>query len=231
MKKEQILKFLKLGIYTTLFLIAIEIVFMIPAVDEFFKGWVENSTGWVLWVVLCVLFFLQCNVLNIPAVSLLQISVHSGIEVLSWQFLLLVITAYMAGCILSYWLGRWFGSRAIKWVAGSQDDFDKWSDFINKKGKIWYLVSVVLPVFPDDILCIIAGSLKMNFGFYTLANLIGRSIGLVTMVVFLKYIGIASSSIPFMLIIWCIGLVAEIIGLIVIKRKIKRDGKKEEGSI
>ena len=231
MKKEQILKFLKLGIYTTLFLIAIEIVFMIPAVDEFFKGWVENSTGWVLWVVLWVLFFLQCNVLNIPAVSLLQISVHSGIEVLSWQFLLLVITAYMAGCILSYWLGRWFGSRAIKWVAGSQDDFDKWSDFINKKGKIWYLVSVVLPVFPDDILCIIAGSLKMNFGFYTLANLIGRSIGLVTMVVFLKYIGIASSSIPFMLIIWCIGLVAEIIGLIVIKRKIKRDGKKEEGSI
>ena len=222
MKREQIIKFLKLGIYTTLFLIAIEIVFLIPAVDNFFKGWVEKSTGWVLWLVLWILFFLQTNLIQIPAVSLLQISVHSGIEVLSWQYILLVMTAYMAGCILSYWLGRWFGSKAVKWVAGSEEDFDKWSKFINEKGKIWYLLSVLLPVFPDDILCIIAGSLKMDFGFYTLANLIGRSIGLVTMLVVLKYIGIASSSIPFMLIAWCVGLVAEIITLIVLNKNAKK---------
>ena len=222
MKKEQIIKFLKLGIYTTLFLIAIEIVFLIPAVDNFFKGWVEKSTGWVLWLVLWILFFLQTNLIQIPAVSLLQISVHSGIEVLSWQYILLVMSAYMGGCILSYWLGRWFGTKAIKWVSGSEEDFDKWSKFINEKGKIWYLLSVLLPVFPDDILCIIAGSLKMDFGFYTLANLIGRSIGLITMLVVLKYIGIASSSIPFMLIVWCVGLVAEIITLIVLNKNTKK---------
>ena len=222
MKKEQIIKFLKLGIYTTLFLIAIEIVFLIPAVDNFFKNWVQNSSGWVLWLVLWILFFLQTNLIQIPAVSLLQISVHSGIEVLSWQYILLVMSAYMGGCILSYWLGRWFGSKAVKWVAGSQEDFDKWSKFINEKGKIWYLLSVLLPVFPDDILCIIAGSLKMDFGFYTLANLIGRSIGLITMLVVLKYIGIASSSIPFMLIVWCVGLVAEIITLIVLNKNTKK---------
>ena len=222
MKKEQIIKFLKLGIYTTLFLIAIEIVFLIPAVNNFFKGWVQNSSGWVLWLVLWILFFLQTNLIQIPSVSLLQISVHSGIEVLSWQYILLVMSAYMSGCILSYWLGRWFGTRAIKWVAGSEEDFDKWSEFINRKGKIWYLLSVLLPVFPDDILCIIAGSLKMDFGFYTLANLIGRSIGLVTMLIVLKYIGIASSSIPFMLIAWCVGLVAEIITLIVLNKNVKK---------
>lgn len=222
MKKEQIIKFLKLGIYTTLFLIAIEIVFLIPAVDNFFKGWVEKSTGWVLWLVLWILFFLQTNLIQIPAVSLLQISVHSGIEVLSWQYILLVMSAYMGGCILSYWLGRWFGSKAVKWVAGSEEDFDKWSEFINRKGKWWYFITIVLPLLPDDILCLIAGSLKMDFGFYTLANLIGRSIGLITMLVVLKYIGIASSSTPFMLIVWCVGLVAEIITLIVLNKKCKK---------
>ena len=222
MKKEQIIKFLKLGIYTTLFLIAIEIVFLIPAVDNFFKGWVEKSTGWVLWLVLWVLFFLQTNLIQIPAVSLLQISVHSGIEVLSWQYILLVMSAYMSGCILSYWLGRWFGSKAVKWVAGGEEDFDKWSKFINEKGKIWYLMTVIFPLFPDDILCIIAGSLKMNFGFYTVANLIGRGIGLITMLVVLKYIGVASGSIPFMLIIWCVGLIAEIITLIVLNKNTKK---------
>lgn len=222
MKKEQIIKFLKLGIYTTLFLIAIEIVFLIPAVDNFFKGWVENSTGWVLWLVLWILFFLQTNLIQIPSVSLLQISVHSGIEVLSWQYILLVMSAYMSGCILSYWLGRWFGSKAVKWVAGSEEDFDKWSKFINEKGKWWYFITIVLPFFSDDLLCIIAGSLKMDFKFYTLANLIGRSIGLITMLVVLKYVGIASSSIPFMLIIWCVGLVAEIITLIVLNKNTKK---------
>lgn len=222
MKKEQIIKFLKLGIYTTLFLIAIEIVFLIPAVDNFFKGWVENSTGWVLWLVLWILFFLQTNLIQIPSVSLLQISVHSGIEVLSWQYILLVMSAYMGGCILSYWLGRWFGSKAVKWVAGSEEDFNKWSKFINEKGKIWYFITIVLPLFPDDILCLIAGSLKMDFGFYTLTNLIGRSIGLITMLVVLKYVGIASSSIPFMLIVWCVGLVAEIITLIVLNKNTKK---------
>lgn len=222
MNREQIIKFLKLGIYTTLFLIAIEIVFLIPAVDNFFKGWVEKSTGWVLWLVLWILFFLQTNLIQIPAVSLLQISVHSGIEVLSWQYILLVMSAYMGGCILSYWLGRWFGSKAVKWVAGSEEDFGKWSNFINERGKIWYLATVILPLFPDDILCIIAGSLKMDFGFYTIANLIGRSIGLIAMLVVLKYVGIASSSIPFMLIIWCVGLVAEIITLIVLNKNTKK---------
>lgn len=217
MKKEQIIKFLKLGIYTTLFLIAIEIVFLIPAVKEFFVDWVQNSSGWLLWLVLWILFFLQTNLIQIPSVSLLQISVHSGIEVLSWQYILLVMSAYMGGCILSYWLGRWFGSKAVKWVAGSEEDFDKWSKFINEKGKWWYFITIVLPLFSDDILCIIAGSLKMDFGFYTIANLIGRSIGLITMLVVLKYVGIASSSIPFMLIVWCVGLVAEIITLIVFK--------------
>lgn len=219
MKKEQILKFLKLGIITTIFLIAIEIIFLVPAVDNFFKGWVTNSSGWLLWLVLWVLFFLQTNVINIPAVSLLQISVHSGINVLTWQYILLVMSAYMAGCILSYWLGRWFGSKAVKWVAGSDEDFTKWTDFINKKGKIWYFLTVILPIFPDDILCIIAGSLKMDFGFYTIANLIGRSVGLITMLVVLKYIGIASSSIPFMLIIWCVGLIAELIAYFILNHK------------
>ena len=225
MKKEQIIKLLKVGIITTIFLIAIEVIFMIPAVKGFFENWVQNSSGWVLWAVLWVLFFLQCNILNIPAVSLLQISVLVGIKVLSWQYILMVMTAYMSGCILSYWLGRWFGSRAIKWVAGSEEDFEKWSGFVNRKGKWWYFLTVLLPLFPDDIICIVCGSFKMHFGFYVIANAIGRTIGLVTMLLVLNYIGIASSSVPIMLIVWCVGLIAEIIGLIILNKNSKNSIK------
>lgn len=222
MKKDQIIKLLKTCIIATLILIFIEILFLIPQINNFFINWVNGKNGWSLFLTLWILLFLQSNIIPIPAVAILELSVHSGIEVLSWQYILLVMSAYMGGCILSYWLGRWFGSKAVKWVAGSEEDFDKWSKFINEKGKWWYLITIVLPLFPDDILCIIAGSLKMDFGFYTLANLIGRSIGLITMLVVLKYIGIASSSTPFMLIVWCVGLVAEIITLIVLNKKCKK---------
>lgn len=219
MKREQVIKLLKVGIFTTLFLILVEVIFLIPEINNFFTNWVDGKNGWSLYIILWILLFLQSNVIPIPAVSLLQISVLVGIEVLSWQYILLVMSAYMCGCILSYWLGRWFGVKAIKWVAGSEEDFNKWSEFVNKKGKWWYLMTVLLPLFSDDLLCLIAGSLKMDFTFYVIANLFGRSIGLITMLVVLKYIGVASSNIPFMLIVWCVGLVAEIVAYFVIKKK------------
>ena len=225
MKKDQIIKLLKTCIIATLILIFIEILFLIPQINNFFINWVNGKNGWSLFLTLWLLLFLQSNIIPIPAVVILELSVHCGLEVLSWQYILLVMTAYMTGCILSYGLGKWFGKKAVKWVAGSEEDFDKWTEFVNKKGKIWYFLTVLLPIFPDDILAIICGSLELDFGFYVLANAVGRTIGLIAMLLVLKYIGIASSNIPFMLIIWCIGLIAEIVAYFVIKN---RRGKNNE---
>jgi uncharacterized membrane protein YdjX (TVP38/TMEM64 family) len=220
MTREQIIKILKVSIIATIIILGFEIIFDIPAVNTFFSRLIEDSNGVWAYLVIWLIMFLQCTILNIPAYIVLSASISIGIDCLSWEYLLTVITAYMCGCILAYWLGRWFGVRAVKWCAGSNEDFEKWSRYINTKGKWWYFATVLFPLFPDDILCLIAGSIRFNFGFYVIANLIGRSIGLICMILFLKIIGSMGGGFPFMLVVWAVILIAEIVLLCILcKRK------------
>jgi len=221
MKKEQIVKILKVGIIATFIMLVCEIIFSIDVVNEFFANLITNSSGVLVYLIIWLIMFLQCTILNIPAYVVLSASISVGIECFSWQYLLTVISAYTSGCILAYWLGRWFGVKAVKWCAGSQEDFDKWSNFLNKKGKWWYFGTVIFPLFPDDLLCLVAGAVKFNFAFYILSNFIGRSIGLITMIAVLKGIGLIGGNFPFMIIVWGVALVVEIIVYMIYSKKRK----------
>jgi len=68
-------------------------------------------------------------------------------------------------------------------------------------------------------LCIVAGAVKFNFSFYTIANLIGRGIGLTTMLLVLKFIGTLSSGGYLMLWVWAGALVVEIASWLIIRSK------------
>ena len=219
MKKEQIIKLLKVFLVGTAIMLITEIIFSIPQINNFFSDLVINSNGWVVYLVIWLIMFAQVTILNIPAYVILVASINSGINVLGWQYLLTVMSAYMVGCVLAYLLGDWFGIKAVKWCAGSEEDFEKWCNIINKKGKWWYFVTVILPIFPDDLLCIVAGSVKFNFLFYFFSNLIGRSIGLITMLLTLKLVGSIGGGFPFMIIVWGIALIAEFIALIILNKK------------
>lgn len=221
MRKEQKIKILKLVIITTVILLCCEIVFSIKSVNCFFMDLITKSNDWLAFLVIWLIMFLQCTILNIPAYVVLSASVSIGINTLSWQYILTVISAYMCGCILAYWLGRWFGVKAVKWCAGSQEDFDKWSNFLNKKGKLWYFATVIFPLFPDDLLCLVAGGVKFNFAFYVLANLIARSVGLIAMLLTLELIGGIGGGFPFMIIVWLIALIGELIVLTILNCKNK----------
>ena len=219
MKKEQIIKLLKVFLVGTAIMLIAEIIFSIPQINNFFSDLVINSNGWVVYLVIWLIMFAQVTILNIPAYVILIASINSGINVLGWQYLLTVISAYMVGCILAYFLGKWFVIKAVKWCTGSEEDFEKWCNIINKKGKWWYFATVILPFFSDDLLCIVAGSIKFNFVFYFFANLIGRSVGLITMLLTLKLIGNIGGGFPFMIIVWAIALIAEFIALIILNKK------------
>lgn len=219
MTREQIQRILKVCIVATIIMLLFEIIFSIPAINNFFKGWITSTSGWVVFVVIWLIMFLQCTVLNIPAYVVLSASISIGIECMSWQYLLTVITAYMAGCILAYWIGRWWGIKAVKWCAGSQEEFDKWSNLLNTKGKWYYAITVLFPFFPDDLLCIVCGSVKFDFIFFTIANLLGRSIGLIAMILTLQAIGSIGGGIPLMVIVWAVALIIELIIYLKINKK------------
>jgi uncharacterized membrane protein YdjX (TVP38/TMEM64 family) len=61
---------------------------------------------------------------------------------------------------------------------------------------------MLFPLFPDDILCVVAGLTSMSFSFFIITNLIARSIGIACTVFFGS-----GAVIPFSgwgLIIWCV---------------------------
>ena len=221
MKKDQIIRLLKVALVTTAILLIFEGIFSIPAINNFFMGLISGSSGWLAYLFVWLIMFLQVTILNIPAYSVLAACTSIGMKTLDIVFISVVLSAYMVGCILAYWLGRWFGKRAVKWCAGSEEDYDKWSLVLNSKGKIWYFLTVLFPFFPDDILCLVAGAVKFNFGLYTIMNFVGRGIGLVTTILTLGLINKVSDGFPIMVIVWAVALVAELIAYIILNKKTK----------
>lgn len=218
MKKEQVLRILDVTLIMTIIMLVVEGIFSIPAVNNWFGLLITNSEGWVLYVVIWIIMFLQVTILNIPAYVVLSASVSVGIKTMSLSYIGVVLSAYMCGCIFAYLLGRKYGKKAVKWCAGSDDDYNKWSQVLNEKGKLWYFLTILLPLFPDDVLCIVAGAVKFDFGFYTFANLIGRGVGLVCMIAILNFLGHVGGGFPFMLIVWSVAIVFEICVILCLKR-------------
>ena len=202
MNKQQVLKILRIFQITALFVFFMEWLFLEPSVVSFFQNLIQNSYGWISYVIIWVIMFLQTTVLNIPAYVILSASVSIGIKTLSVSYFSIVLSAYMLGCMTAYWLGLKFGKKAVKWCAGSEEDYEKWSNVLNAKGKLWYFISVIFPLFPDDILCLVAGSVRLNFNYYFCANLIGRGVGLMTMLLTLNVVNISNIGFPVMLLVW-----------------------------
>lgn len=223
MNKQQLIKILKVSMIATAIMLGFEILFSFDVITNWFGELITKSGNWA-YLVIWVIMFLQVTILNIPAYVILSASVSIGISTLSWEFILVTISAYMCGCLLAYLLGFKFGKKAVEWCAGSEEDYNKWCDVLNEKGKWWYLITVLFPFFPDDLLCLVAGSVRFNFWFYFCSNLIGRIIGLITMLYTLKLIGMIGGGFPFMIIVWGVALLVEsVIYLILINKRSNYD--------
>lgn len=214
MTKEQGCKLSLLALTTSVILLMIEVIFANFTIE------INSSDIWLTYLSIFILMFLQGTILPIPAIVVLQLSIKMGIDVLSIGYITTVILAYMSACILSYWIGRWFGTKALKWAAGNDSDYHKWCDILGNKGKWWYALTVLLPLFPDDLLSIVVGSVKMNFAFYTVVNFIGRTIGLITMLYTLIFIGsIGGNNSNLMLFVWVICIIASVISYFIFNNK------------
>lgn len=229
MNKEQVIKLLKVAIYCTALMLGFEILFSFNIVTNWLTSLVENA-GIYAYLVIWLIMFIQVCIVPIPAYVVLVGAVNTNLITMGFLklgindlwFYLTVISAYLAGCIVAYLIGYKWGKKAVKWVAGSDAEYDKWACLINKKGKWWYGATVLLPIFPDDLLCVVCGSVKLNFWFYLIANFIGRSIGLFFMIEFLKLIGMMNSGFQWSVLVWGIALLAEIIAYLILKyRKVK----------
>lgn len=92
---------------------------------------------------------------------------------------LLNSSAIYLGSIVMFMLGKHFSERvALKFV--KKETYDHYLDIVSgKKGKLTLFIAFLLPFFPDDALCLIAGSSNLTYKEFLLFLFLGRTPGIV----------------------------------------------------
>lgn len=227
MTKEQIEKILKVLIIVTFVMFAFELLFNFDQITTPITDWIQGQQGWLIYLSIFAIMFIQV-IIPIPAVVVISAALGVGILQIdkglmlfadnsTWMFILVTMLAYMLGAIITYFIGRIWGKKAVIWCAGNNEEYEKWSSFLNRN-KWYYAGTVILPLFPDDLLCLVAGATKLNFVFFALSNLIGRFIGLVTIIASLVIVGAGGNSIV-SVILWSVLLIIELIIYFILKFK------------
>ena len=127
---------------------------------------------WGRFTYVCIQF-IQVTILPIPS----TITTLAGLMIYGpLQTSLLSLSGILFGSIFSFWLGRTFGRKLITFMVG-KESCQKWTKFLSE-AKFSFFIMMLLPIFPDDILCLVAGITDMSWAFFTITNLISRPIGI-----------------------------------------------------
>ena len=139
------------------------------------EAYLERSGSWMA-VVFILLQFSQVVLLPIPS----TVTVAAG----SFLFGPLLGSIYsligiMIGSLVAFLIGRYAGYRVVAWIVG-QETLDKWLEKIKGKDKIFLAAMFLLPVFPDDVLCFVAGLSSMSLTFFAVVIGISRVLAIFT---------------------------------------------------
>ncbi|MBR2969668.1 MAG: TVP38/TMEM64 family protein [Clostridia bacterium] len=126
-----------------------------------------------------ILQILQTTILQIPS---LIVTAAGAIIFGRWTAFLLSYFSIMVGSIIMFWIGRRFGRKFLVWFVGD-DASEKWIKRLSN-GKYLFFLMMLFPLFPDDILCVVAGTTNISFNFFFWTNILARGIGIATTVFF-----------------------------------------------
>ena len=140
---------------------------------------IVESGGMFSFIVFVLLQILQTTILQIPAIF---VTIAGTLVFGAWTTFFLSFIAVMLGSVIMFWIGRKAGRKFLNWLVGGEEA-DKWIEKMSH-GKYLFFLMMVFPMFPDDILCVVAGVTSMSFGYFFVTNLIARSMGIACTVFF-----------------------------------------------
>jgi len=168
----------------------------------------RNSGVWGV-LVLGILFILQVFLAFIPGQALM---LASGYLYGFWGGTLVTWLSLTLGGELAFWLARRYGRPfACRFV--SQSVLERWSGFTARRGLGFYTISFVLPIFPNDAMCYVAGLGEISGRRFLVANALGRLMASLAT----AFVGAYGSQIP--VVGWVVLVIAAIVGILVWKNR------------
>jgi uncharacterized membrane protein YdjX (TVP38/TMEM64 family) len=117
----------------------------------------------------------------IPGASMAFILLSKTLYPVAWQAFLLSFASVMIASTVMYLVGRFGGYRLCVKFLG-EEDCEKALGLLRDKGTVFFPLMMMFPIFPDDALVMIAGTLKMSLKWFIPSIVIGRGIGIATIV-------------------------------------------------
>lgn len=91
---------------------------------------------------------------------------------------LLSMSAITIGSIIAFYLAKIFGKPLVVKLIG-EITFNKYNKILLGKGKLTLFLLFLLPFFPDDALCFLAGLSKLPLKLFLMYTIIGRLPGII----------------------------------------------------
>ena len=121
-----------------------------------------------LYILFC---YLQVVILPVPG----SVTVAAGVALFGpLKCSIYSFIGITLGSITAFAIGRWVGEKAVQWIVG-KDTLNKWLEKL--KGKDYLILSIMflLPLFPDDVLCFVAGLSSMTWPYFLIMITITRA--------------------------------------------------------
>ena len=143
----------------------------VEALQEF----IDSRGSFWAPLIFIALQMLQVFLLPLPGV----ITVGAGVLLFGvWETCLYSYIGILLGSLIGFAVGRVIGYRAAAWLVG-RESLDSWLEKVKGKDRRLLTVMFLLPIFPDDILCFVAGLSTMSWKSFIIVQLFARAFSVV----------------------------------------------------
>jgi len=161
-------------------------------------------------IIYILLHYVQSTLIPISNIPTILAGVYIFGE---FEAAILTIIGVILGSITVFAFGKIFGKKTVYWILG-EETVEKYLTMANGKEKYLIFFMLLLPGFPDDIICITAGITTMSWRFFLISILITRTLPIFMIV----YVGQAIPNNIFGYSIWlAIALIFIFLGRYVMK--------------
>lgn len=177
-------------------------------------NFIRNTKQWGILVYVAIVVF-QVIFLPIPSAIIAVIGTILYGPTYAFMFMTL---GTLIGSIITFLMGKIFGRKLAVWLIG-EEKTDKFASLVNEKGRFLFVIMLLFPFFPDDVICLVAGITTMSFRYFIITVSLTRPV----MIAFMCYFG-SGTIIPFKgwgIPVWISIFVAVII-LFFVVNKIKK---------
>jgi uncharacterized membrane protein YdjX (TVP38/TMEM64 family) len=137
--------------------------------EQALQEYLEKKGVWMP-VFYVALQYLQVVILPIPSI----VSTLAGVAVFGvFKTIVYSLIGVVLGSWSAFYIGRKFGNKAVAWMIG-METLKKWQNRLKGKDNFLLTFMFLLPVFPDDVLCFMAGLSSMRTLYFIIMIMISR---------------------------------------------------------